>query len=78
MARKTIIVCDVCESASGVRAWEIKDDKGRKKKVELCLTHSTPLARVFEDNNTSDRTPEAAPVTPAPRRRRGSTPVVEA
>jgi hypothetical protein len=67
MARKTIIVCDVCESAAQVRPWEIKaKDTGAKKTVELCITHSAPLARLL--GGTEEETPAE---TPAPASRRG-------
>lgn len=70
MARKTIIVCDVCESAQGIRTWEVKDTStGAKKKVELCVTHSTPLARLFEESEAPE------PVAPKAGGRR-RTPVV--
>lgn len=65
MARKTIVVCDICESDSNVAAWEVKAADGNKVKVELCGTHGQPLARLF-------RLDEEAPETTRPRGRRGS------
>ena len=74
MARKTIIVCDLCESAQGVRAWEVKADSGEKKKVELCVTHSNPFARLFEPQGEGSETEVTTPRRGGGRRR---TPVVE-
>lgn len=40
MARKTINVCDIDESDSGVRTYEVKDmETGEKRKADLCSKH---------------------------------------
>lgn len=81
MARKVITVCDICESAQGIRQWEVKDiANGAKKKVELCVTHSTPFARLFEPANLEIVTPEhtdAAAKSASRTRGRSRTPVVD-
>jgi hypothetical protein len=65
MAKKTIIVCDVCESDSNVTTWEIKAvDSGEKKKVEVCGKHAELLALLLRGDVTGGS---------VPRRRRGAT-----
>lgn len=76
MARKVITVCDICESAQGIRQWEVKDiASGSKKKVDACVTHSTPFARLFEDGKPQENG-EGSEVMPPRQRGRSRTPVV--
>lgn len=71
MAKKTIIVCDVCESDSNVTAWEIKAvESGEKRKVEVCGKHAELLAVLLRGEVTAGQNGSA----PAQRgRRRGAT-----
>lgn len=72
MARKFIIVCDICESDKDVQSWEVRHDGG-KKRVELCATHSKPLADVMALGEGGD----AAASTPSAPRRGGRRPKVQ-
>lgn len=66
--RKTIVVCDVCESGDRVSAWELRSvQTGRKRKVELCARHADPIATLLD--------PDTSIPPPRPsngRRRRGA------
>jgi hypothetical protein len=49
MAKKTIIVCDICGSDSNVKAFEVKRKvEGDKTTAELCGTHAQPFNRIFQ------------------------------
>lgn len=68
MAKKTIIVCDICESDQEIKAWEVKDaTTGDKKKAELCKRHGEILEVIV--HGFEQATP---PSTPSRRRGRNA------